>query len=151
MAQKPIEGVSMVYSFDDAKAPSRHQTQYFEMVANRGIYDRGWVACTTPRRLPWVTLGGATDNPADDFAWELYHVAEDFSESDNLAQSNPRKLARAAGPLVGRGGAAQRPAAGLPLRRAGQSGQPSEPEPGPHHLHLLSAAWCGFPKRPPRT
>jgi arylsulfatase len=90
--QKPIEGVSMLYSFDDAKAASHHQTQYFEMVANRGIYDRGWVACTTPRRLPWVTLGGATDNPADDFAWELYHTDEDFTESVNLARSNPRKL-----------------------------------------------------------
>ena len=62
------------------------------MIANRGIYDRGWVACTTPRRLPWTILGGTTDNPADDFAWELYHVDADFSESVNLARSNPRKL-----------------------------------------------------------
>lgn len=91
VAQKPIEGMSMLYSFADAAAPSPRQTQYFEMVANRGIYDRGWMACTTPRRLPWVTLGEVR-NPAEDFPWELYHVAEDFSQSVDLAKSNPKKL-----------------------------------------------------------
>ena len=52
--QKPIEGVSMAYTFDDAKAPTRHTTQYFEIVANRGLYQDGWIASTTPLRPPWV-------------------------------------------------------------------------------------------------
>ncbi len=88
--QKPIEGVSMVYTFDDAKAPTRHTTQYFEITANRAIYHDGWMASTTPLRLPWQTLGKAPD--PDDFPWELYNVAKDFSQSKNLAKENPKKL-----------------------------------------------------------
>jgi arylsulfatase A-like enzyme len=88
--QKPIEGVSMVYTFDQPQAPSRHTTQYFELVGNRAIYEDGWVAATTPLRLPWVTFGG-TVNP-DDFKWELYNVSDDYSEADNLAERNPAKL-----------------------------------------------------------
>src|SRR5262249_60989884 len=68
--QKPMEGVSMVYTFDDAKAPTRHPTQYFEMSANRAIYHDGWIASTTPLRKPWETLGASPD--PDDFPWELY-------------------------------------------------------------------------------
>ena len=88
--QKPLEGVSMVYSFADANAPSTHHTQYFELMGNRAIYNDGWVAATTPLRLPWITFG-ASPNP-DDFKWELYHVADDFSEADNLAAQSPAKL-----------------------------------------------------------
>ena len=88
--QTPIEGKSLVYTFDDAKAPTRHTTQYFEMFANRGIYQDGWMANTTPLKMPWVNLGPAF-NP-DDFQWELYHVAEDFSQANNLAAQNPAKL-----------------------------------------------------------
>jgi arylsulfatase len=88
--QKPIEGVSMAYSFANANAPSTRTTQYFEMMANRGIYHNGWVAATTPLRLPWVTIG--SEPSPDDFQWELYHVAEDFSEAENLATKNPPKL-----------------------------------------------------------
>ena len=87
--QTPIEGTSLVYTFNDAKVPTRHRTQYFEMIGNRGVYDNGWVACTTPRRLPWQA---AADSSPDDFKWELYHVAEDFSEANNLAAENPAKL-----------------------------------------------------------
>jgi arylsulfatase A-like enzyme len=89
LKQKPIEGTSLVYSFNDAKAPTQHTTQYFEMIGNRGVYHDGWVACTTPMRLPWQ---GATDSSPDDFKWELYHVAEDFSEANNLVAANPDKL-----------------------------------------------------------
>src|ERR1035441_4420449 len=91
--QKPIEGKSLVYSFDDAKVPTRHQSQYFELLANRGIYDNGWMACTTPLQLPWAKPqpGVRTPNP-DDYQWELYHVAEDFSQANNLAAQNPAKL-----------------------------------------------------------
>ena len=88
--QKPIEGTSLMYTFDDAKVPTRHKTQYFEMIGNRGMYDNGWVACTTPRRLPWQAAAGASS--PDDFKWELYHVAEDFSEANNVAAENPAKL-----------------------------------------------------------
>ena len=88
--QKPVEGVSMVYSFDAPKTPSRHRTQYFEMAANRAIYDDGWVACTTPPVAPWVSVWKAID--IDDYQWELYHVAEDFSQAVNLADKEPAKL-----------------------------------------------------------
>jgi arylsulfatase A-like enzyme len=88
--QKPIEGVSMVYSFDDARAPSKHRTQYFEMFANRAIYSDGWVAATTPPVAPWDLKGKVPD--VDDYRWELYHVAEDFSEAVNVANTEPVKL-----------------------------------------------------------
>jgi arylsulfatase A-like enzyme len=90
--QKPMDGVSMVYSFDSANAPSARNTQYFEMVGNRAIYHDGWVACTTPYRLPWETIGGDTKYPSRDFKWELYNIADDYSEADNLAAKNPAKL-----------------------------------------------------------
>ena len=91
--QTPIEGTSLVYTFDDAKAPTRHKTQYFEMLGNRAIYHDGWMASTTPLRLPWAppAPGTPSANP-DDFQWELYHVAEDFSQANDLAAANPAKL-----------------------------------------------------------
>ena len=89
--QKPVEGVSMVYSWEDAKAPSARKTQYFELVANRALYHDGWVAATTPGRPPWATIGG-TQTPPDQWPWELYNINEDFSQANNLAASNPQKL-----------------------------------------------------------
>src|SRR5262249_3371473 len=88
--QKQLEGVSMVYTFDDARAKDRHTTQYFAIVGNRGLYHGGWMACTAPLRLPWVTVG-VSPNP-DDFKWELYNVVEDFSQANDLASANPDKL-----------------------------------------------------------
>jgi arylsulfatase A-like enzyme len=88
--QMPLEGTSMAYTFVDAKAASRHSTQYFEIVANRGLYQDGWMASTTPQRLPWVVSGVEPD--PDDYPWELYNVAQDFSQSKNLAKDNPKKL-----------------------------------------------------------
>jgi len=87
--QKPVEGVSMVYTFDDAKAASKHRTQYFEMFGNRAIYNDGWVAATTPPVLPWVM--GQTPN-VNDYKWELYNVENDFSEANDLAAQEPKKL-----------------------------------------------------------
>ena len=87
--QKPIEGVSMRYSFDDAKAKSQRMTQYFEMATNRAIYHDGWVACSR-YGLPWQTVGRT-----DEFInapWELYHVAADFSQADDLAAKEPERL-----------------------------------------------------------
>jgi len=87
--QKPIEGVSMAYTFDDAKAPSKRRTQYFEMFANRAIYNDGWIAATTPPLPPWAS-GKTID--IDDYKWELYDVTKDFSEADDLAAKEPKKL-----------------------------------------------------------
>jgi arylsulfatase len=88
--QKPLEGVSLVYTFDSPKAPPRHTSQYFELVGNRAMYKDGWIASTTPLRLPWVTVG-QEPNP-DDFKWELYNINEDFSQANDLAAKNPDKL-----------------------------------------------------------
>jgi arylsulfatase len=91
--QKPIAGVSMAYSFADAKAPSTRSTQYFEMLGNRGIYHDGWMASTMPLRLPWAKAAPGVPSPSpDDFQWELYHVAEDFTQANDLAAQNPAKL-----------------------------------------------------------
>ena len=90
VTQKPVEGVSMVYSFDDAKAPSKRQTQYFEMLGNRAIYHDGWVAATTPPTPPWSSSGGNV--AVLDYQWELYKITEDFSQSNNLAAKEPAKL-----------------------------------------------------------
>ena len=89
IAQKPIEGVSMLYSFDDAKSKDKRTSQYFELAANRAIYDNGWVACSK-YGLPWVTGGRGDDFLAA--PWELYNVNDDFSQADNLASKNPEKL-----------------------------------------------------------
>ncbi len=86
--QKPFEGVSMLYSFNDSKAKDRHTTQYFEMFGNRAIYHEGWVAAAK-HRTPWAD---APDGPFAKDKWELYHVAEDFSQANDLAASNPDKL-----------------------------------------------------------
>jgi len=93
IAQKPIEGVSMVYTFDkaNANAPSKRDTQYFEMFANRGIYHDGWYACTTPPEPPWL-LGTKPLPPIEQYKWELYNIAEDFSQANDLAAKDPDKL-----------------------------------------------------------
>ncbi len=88
--QAPIEGVSMGYTFADAKAPSRHRTQYFEMLGNRAIYHDGWVAATTPPTPPWAAVAG--DVGILDYRWELYNVNEDFSEANDVATKEPAKL-----------------------------------------------------------
>jgi arylsulfatase len=90
VTQKPVEGVSMVYSFDDTKVPSKRQTQYFEMLGNRAIYHDGWVAATTPPTPPWSSSGGNV--AVLDYQWELYKITEDFSQSNNLAAKEPAKL-----------------------------------------------------------
>ena len=86
--QVPIEGVSMVYTFDHAKANSRHQTQYFEILGNRAIYHEGWLAGTV-HRAPWDFKPKTT---LDNDTWELYDSRSDFSLANNLAAKNPVKL-----------------------------------------------------------
>jgi arylsulfatase len=86
--QTPIEGVSMVYTFADAKAKDRHKTQYFEIFGNRGIYQDGWLAHTV-HRAPWESK---PRHPFLEDKWELYHVEQDFSAANDLAAKNPEKL-----------------------------------------------------------
>ncbi len=87
--QYPMDGVSMVYTFDDAAAPGRRTTQYFEMFGNRGIYHEGWVAATR-HSTPWVLTPKLPAFSED--VWELYNVDEDFSQANDLAAQNPAKL-----------------------------------------------------------
>jgi hypothetical protein len=88
--QRPIEGASMLYSFNDANAAERHETQYFEMFGNRGIYHKGWTA-VTKHGTPWVLVGRKTV-PLDDDVWELYDTSKDWSQANNLAKQMPEKL-----------------------------------------------------------
>jgi arylsulfatase len=90
--QKPIEGVSMVYTFDkaNANAPTTHHIQYFEMISNRGIYHDGWYANTTPPVPPWVL--NAPMPAINDYKWELYNLEKDYSQANDLAAKMPDKL-----------------------------------------------------------
>jgi arylsulfatase len=92
--QRPIEGVSMAYTFDkaNANATSKRQTQYFEMAANRAIYHDGWVATTTPFAPPWNLATGTLPDVTSGYQWELYQITEDFSQNNNLAAKMPDKL-----------------------------------------------------------
>ncbi len=86
--QMPLHGVSLRYCFDDAEAPGRHETQYFEIVCNRGIYHNGWTAVTR-HSIPWL----AADTPAfDDDTWELYDTTTDWSQAHDLSGEYPDKL-----------------------------------------------------------
>jgi arylsulfatase A-like enzyme len=88
--QDPIEGTSMLYSFNDAKAPEKHETQYFEMFGNRGIYHKGWSA-VTKHGTPWILVGRKTVS-LDDDVWELYDGSKDWSQSRDLSKQMPQKL-----------------------------------------------------------
>ncbi len=94
ITQKPIEGVSMAYTFDkaNANAPSTHDTQYFEIMGNRAIYHDGWLAGTTPAEGPWLMGVGNLPDVVSGYNWELYNIAEDYSQADDLATKMPDKL-----------------------------------------------------------
>jgi len=88
--QMPMHGVSMRYSFDEPKAAEQHETQYFEMFGNRGIYHKGWTAVTR-HKTPWLLMGEKP--PAfDDDVWELYDTTRDWSQANDLATKMPEKL-----------------------------------------------------------
>ena len=98
--QMPMHGTSFLYTFDDAKAKSRHTQQYFEIFGNRAMYKDGWVACARLDRTPWradpeelkkFAPGSGWDPDKD--KWELYNIDEDFSEANDLAAKHPEKLA----------------------------------------------------------
>jgi arylsulfatase A-like enzyme len=88
--QHPLEGVSLAYTFNNAKAAEAHETQYFEMFGNRGIYHKGWTAVTR-HKTPWILQGEVT--PAfDDDTWELYDTTKDWSQANDLSKQMPEKL-----------------------------------------------------------
>lgn len=88
--QRPLDGVSMAYTFGNANAKSTRTTQYFEIAGTRGLYHEGWLACTYHNKLPWAP---SKLPPFDEDRWELYHVDADFSQADDLAAEHPDKLA----------------------------------------------------------
>jgi arylsulfatase A-like enzyme len=94
IAQKPIEGVSMAYTWDkaNATAPSRRETQYFEMFGNRAIYHDGWVAATPPPQPPWLLGTAKMPEVLNGYKWELYNIAEDYSENKDLSAKEPARL-----------------------------------------------------------
>ena len=94
IAQKPIEGVSMAYTFDKAKAdaPSPHHTQYFEMLGVQGLYNDGWILSAVPVRPPWQLLGKAIEDPASAYKFELYDVRHDWTQYTDVAAANPAKV-----------------------------------------------------------
>ena len=95
VAQKPIEGVSMAYTFDKANAnvPSPHKTQYFEMMGVQGLYSDGWMLSAVPQRPPWVLAGAAIGDPATAYKFELYDVRHDWTQNVDVAAKNAAKMA----------------------------------------------------------
>jgi arylsulfatase len=93
--QAPIEGTSFAYTFDaqNAKAPSRHRTQYFEMMGQWALYHDGWLLSTKVERAPWEAFGAANPDPLNNATLELFNLNEDFTQSENLAAKNPQKVA----------------------------------------------------------
>jgi arylsulfatase len=92
--QAPIEGVSFAYTFDkaNAEAPSRHRTQYFEMMGDHAIYHDGWLLSTKVIRPPWEAFGAANLDPVNNVTWELYDLTKDFSQCDDVAAEHPEKV-----------------------------------------------------------
>ncbi|HSO22640.1 MAG TPA: arylsulfatase, partial [Chondromyces sp.] len=92
--QAPIEGTSFAYTFDaaNAKAPTRHTTQYFEMMGQYALYQEGWLLATKVNRAPWEAYGAANPDPLNNQVLELYNLDEDFSQSNNIADQHPDKV-----------------------------------------------------------
>ena len=111
--QRPIDGVSMAYTWDkaNANAPTRHTTQYFEMLGNRAIYHDGWVAATTPATLPWELSTKPPPDVITGYKWELYNVDGGSHPEQRPGREDAGQAQADAGPLLRRGGEVQRAAA----------------------------------------
>jgi arylsulfatase len=96
IAQKPVEGVSLDYTFDkaNAEAPSPHHTQYFEMMGVQGLYNDGWMLSAVPLRAPWELLGKAIEDPATAYKMELYDLRHDWTQYTDVAAANSNKMRR---------------------------------------------------------
>ena len=92
--QAPIEGTSFLYTFDakNAEVASRHKTQYFEMMGQWALYDEGWLLSTKVNRAPWEAFGPANPDPLNNQVFQLYHLTENFNQSDDIAAQNPKKV-----------------------------------------------------------
>ena len=90
--QAPIEGVSFAYTFDQADAPSRHHTQYFEMMGDHAIYHDGWIASTKVIRPPWEVVGPVNPDPFNNCTWELYDLTNDWTQDEDVAAKYPEKV-----------------------------------------------------------
>jgi arylsulfatase A-like enzyme len=92
--QKPIEGVSLAYTFDKANAnkPSTHHTQYFEMMGDHAIYHDGWIASTKVVRPPWEVVGAVNQDPVNNVTWELYDLGKDWTQATDVAAAHPDKV-----------------------------------------------------------
>ena len=86
-----MKAPACLYTFNDAKAPERHDVQYFEMFGNRGVYYKGWSG-VTKHRTPWKMAAGGTTIPFDDDVWELYDGSKDYSQAHDLSKENPEML-----------------------------------------------------------
>ena len=89
-----MDGVSLAYTWpkENANVPTKHNTQYFEMLGNRAIYHDGWVAATTPVTIPWELSTKAPPDVITGYSWELYNIQNDFTENHDLAAAMPDKL-----------------------------------------------------------
>ena len=131
--QMPLQGTSMVYSFDDAQAAERHEIQYFEMFVNRGIYHKGWTAVTR-HSTPWDVT--AQLHPYDEDVWELY-APDDWSQAHDLSKEMPDKLRELTAAVPDRGGQVQRLPAGRPPHRTVQLGPGGTPGAGQRQPQIL--------------
>ena len=145
--QAPIEGVSFAYTFDkaNAKAPSRHKTQYFEMMGDHAIYHDGWIASTKVIRPPWVVAGPVNQDPFNNVTWELYDLTKDWTQFDDVAAKYPEKVKelKRALPQGGREvpGAAARRVGGDPPR-----GAAAEHHRRPHASSSTRRPMTGIPQ-----
>jgi arylsulfatase len=94
VGQKPIEGVSLAYTFDkaNANAPSTHRTQYFEMLSVQGLYNDGWMLSAVPIRAPWQLATASIEDPATAYKFELYDLSKDWTQSTDVAAANPKRV-----------------------------------------------------------
>ena len=94
IVQRPIEGVSMAYTWDNAnaEASSTHHTQYFEMMGDHALYHDGWIASTKVIRPPWEVVGPVNQDPFNNVTWELYDLTKDWTQDNDVAAANPEKL-----------------------------------------------------------
>jgi len=136
--QKPMEGVSFMYTFDakNADEPSHHHTQYFEMMGDHAIYHDGWIASTKVMRPPWVVAGAVSQDPAS-YPYELYDLTKDWTQFDNVADKYPREGQRAGTAVLGGGrevpGAAARCDGGHSTRRPA-----SQSRCWPHRVYVAT-------------
>jgi arylsulfatase len=100
--QAPIEGTSFLYTFDakNAKAPSRHKTQYFEMMGQWALYDEGWLLSTQVNRAPWQAFGPANPDPLNKQVFQLYDLRRDFSQTEDIAAKHPQKVKELRGKFI---------------------------------------------------